>query len=95
MFLETSRSSSVHVEQVYDVPRSNSEALYFNQNFEDDLQTYDTPKTGKSEILELDYFQSDYDVPKVRKLFNPNVLIFKHLDQTFENCSRCCVMCMQ
>ena len=73
---ETSRTSrtsrtgktSVQEEQVYDVPRPNSEALYFNQNFEDDLQTYDTPRTGKSVGSEIDHIQSDYDVPKVIKI---------------------------
>ena len=58
-------------EQVYDVPRqNNSEAIYINQNFEDDLPNYDTPRTrlkevGEAEEEEEDHIECDYDVPKV------------------------------
>ena len=68
-------------EQVYDIPRTNNnknnnngngEAIYINQNFEDDLPTYDTPRNSRmSEVgcedeegLE-DHIECDYDVPKV------------------------------
>ena len=58
-------------EQVYDIPRPTTtvvhqqDAIYINSNFDDDIQTYDTPRTKLSEEAAVeDHIECDYDVPK-------------------------------
>ena len=63
-------------EQVYDIPRPTTtvvhqqDAIYINSNFDDDIQTYDTPRTKLSEEAAVeDHIECDYDVPKEFKSF--------------------------
>ena len=60
-------------EGVYDFPRPRTvDAVYFNDNFEDEGPTYDTPRKQDTEIIRYndedlnDTSEGEYDVPKVR-----------------------------
>lgn len=56
-------------EGVYDLPRPrNTDTVYFNDNFDDDVPTYDTPRKQEDVIDdEIDCGECDYDIPKVRE----------------------------
>ena len=66
-------AESIDNEGVYDFPRPrNNDTVYFNDNFEDEGPTYDTPRRQDDVINynpedeELDY-ECDYDIPKVQR----------------------------
>ena len=61
-------------EGVYDFPRPrNVDTVYFNDNFEDEGPTYDTPRKQDDVINynqeedELEDYECDYDIPKVQR----------------------------
>jgi len=61
-------------EGVYDFPRPRkADTIYFNENFEDDIPTYDTPRKKvddhgfDNDDDEIDCIECDYDIPKVRE----------------------------
>ena len=67
-------SSSNDNEGVYDFPRPrNVDTVYFNDNFEDEGPTYDTPRKQDDVINynqeedELEDYECDYDIPKVQR----------------------------
>ena len=72
-------SEATEGEGVYDFPRPrtvetlDTDCVYFNDNFEDDNPTYDTPRRKDDEIIEflhdedIDDSEGDYDVPKMRE----------------------------
>ena len=76
-FNVTSETNNVgaDTEQVYDFPRPrNVDTVYFNDNFEDEGPTYDTPRkqddiiTYHHEEEDLDCSdECDYDIPKLRE----------------------------
>ena len=66
--------SSNDNEGVYDFPRPrNVDTVYFNDNFEDEGPTYDTPRKQDDVINynqeddELEDYECDYDIPKVQR----------------------------
>ena len=66
--------SSNDNEGVYDFPRPrNVDTVYFNDNFEDEGPTYDTPRKQddvinyNQEEEELEDYECDYDIPKVQR----------------------------
>ena len=67
------QQDNIETEGVYDFPRPrNVDTVYFNDNFEDDGPTYDTPRKPDDLINynhddELDCEECDYDIPKVRE----------------------------
>ena len=70
-------SEPTEAEGVYDFPRPRNveslDTVYFNDNFEDDNPTYDTPRRKDDEIIEflhdedIDDSEGDYDIPKIRE----------------------------
>ena len=73
-------SEPTEAEGVYDFPRPRNveslerlDTVYFNDNFEDDNPTYDTPRRKDDEIIEflhdedIEESEGDYDIPKMRE----------------------------
>ena len=72
-------SEPTEAEGVYDFPRPrtveslDTATVYFNDNFDDDNPTYDTPRRKDDEIIEflhdedIEDSEGDYDIPKMRE----------------------------
>ena len=63
----TQQQSREPEEVIYNLPRPrNSDAIYFNENFDDEIPTYDTPRRN-SEEGGYEAEGGEYDVPVVRE----------------------------